>query len=290
VKTRVLINTGGGSVSDRPAIVQALHSAGIDAELEWVDGGDFAKAASTAVAGGAELIVAGGGDGTLSAVAGALAGTETKLGILPLGTLNHFARDLGIPAKLDEAARLILEGREHRVDVGEVNGRVFINNSAIGIYPLMVTDRDSQQKQRGRHKRVAMAIAAARTLFRFSSRRLTLTIDEQSTHVETPLLFVGNNAYRLEMPGAGTRERIDRGELCVVVLRRNSRLGFVAATIRVLFGRRRHLDVERVDDVHELRVDVRRSFVTVSVDGETERLASPLTYRIRPKALRVVAP
>ena len=96
---------------------------------------------------GDELLIVGGGDGTISAAASALVGTETRLGILPLGTLNHFARDLGIPTDLDEAAKLIAAGAERRVDVAEMNGRIFINNSAIGLYPLMVVDRDVQRKR-----------------------------------------------------------------------------------------------------------------------------------------------
>jgi diacylglycerol kinase family enzyme len=104
------------------------------------------------------------------------------------------------------------------------------------------------------------------------------------------LLFVGNNEYRLEMPGAGTRERLDSGELTVLVLRRNSRWGFCAATIRTLIGRGRNIDVERIDDVKELRVDGGHHLLTISLDGETERLQPPLNYRIRPKALRVIAP
>ena len=268
----------------------AMEAAGIEGEPQWLDGEELALAAAEAIADGAELVIAGGGDGTVSAVAGAAAGTSTRLGILPLGTLNHFARDLGIPATLDEAAKLIATGRDRLVDVAQINGRVFINNSAIGVYPLMVTDRQSQERRLGRRKRLAMAVAAARTLLRFSSRRLTLTVNDRSVSVETPLLFVGNNSYRLEMPGAGTRERLDGGELCVVVLRRKSRLGFCTAILRALVGHGRRIDVARLDDVHELRVDSTRSSLTVSIDGETERLSSPLTYRIRPKALRVIAP
>lgn len=290
MSARILLNRGGGSVRDRATIEQALRAAGIAGEPEWLDGRDIARAARTAVADGAELVVAGGGDGTISAVAGALAGTGAKLGVLPLGTLNHFARDLGIPSGLEEAARLIAQGAERRVDVGEVNGRVFVNNSAIGVYPLMVVDRDAQQQRLGRTKRVAMAVAAARTLLRFSSRRLTLTVDDQTAAVDTPLLFVGNNAYRLEAPGAGTRERVDGGELCVFALRRKSRLGFCVATLRALFGRHRNADVARLDDVKRLRVDIARPHLTVANDGETERLAPPLDYRIRPNALRVIAP
>lgn len=289
MKAQILINRGSGSAHSRSAVAAALESAGVEGDPRWLDGDELARAASDAVANGAELVIAGGGDGTISAVAGALCGTRTRLGILPLGTLNHLARDLAIPIKLEEAAKLIATGREKLIDVGEINGRVFVNNSAIGLYPLMVVDRESQRRRLGRRKRLAMAVAAARTLLRFSSRRLILTVDDRTTRVDTPLLFVGNNRYRLEMPGAGTRERLDGGELSVIVLRRKSRWGFCAATVRALVGRDRHIDVVSLDRVHELRVDSTRPLLTVSVDGETERIAPPLNYRIRPKALRVIA-
>ena len=290
MKTTILINLGGGSVGERSAIEAALESAGIAGELHWLHGREIREAAKAAVAGGADLVIAGGGDGTVSSVAGALAGTRTKLAILPLGTLNHFARDLRIPQKLEEAVALIASGHERRVDVAEVNGRTFINNSAIGLYPLMVLDRDAQQQRLGRRKRLAMAVAVVRTLLRFSSRRLILTVNEHEAAVDTPLLFVGNNRYGLELPGAGTRERLDAGELCVVVLRRKSRWGFCAAAIRSLVGRDRPIDVVRLDHVQQLRVESAHRSLTISLDGETERMEAPLNYRIRPQVLRVIAP
>ena len=290
MKTTILINRGGGSVGERGAIEAAIAAAGLDADLHFLKGAEIPKAAKAAVAAGAQIVVAGGGDGTLSCVAGVLAGTRTKLGILPLGTLNHFARDLGIPTKLDEAASLVVTGKSRTVDVAEVNGRVFINNSAVGIYPLMVLDREAQQEHLGRSKRWAMAIAMARTLFRFSSRRLKLTVNDRTAVVDTPLLFVGNNAYKMDLPGAGTREAIDRGELFVLVLRRKSRLGFCAASFRALCGRTRRDDAARIEGVDTLKVGSSRHSLAVSLDGETVHMKPPLEYRIRPKTLNVIAP
>ncbi|HET9811277.1 MAG TPA: diacylglycerol kinase family protein [Sphingomicrobium sp.] len=287
---RILINSGAGTADRRPSVERGLTAAGLAGPVEWIDGGAIADAARDAVEEGAGLVIAGGGDGTISAVAGALAGSETSLGILPLGTLNHFARDLGIPLDLDEAAQLIAAGHKRQVDVAEVNGRVFVNNSAIGVYPLMVVDRDAQQSRLGRSKRWAMAVAAARTLFRFSSQKLTVTVDDRKARIDTPLLFVGNNDYRLQMPGAGTREAIDRGELFVLVLRRQSRLGFLVAALRSLAGRARAEDSVTIDDVHRIVVASRSTFLTISLDGETVRMKQPLDYRIRPKAVTVIAP
>lgn len=290
MNTRILLNRGSGSAGDRSSVEAALRSAGIAGRARWLDADKLSQQAEAAVAEGAKLVVAGGGDGTISAVAGALAGSDTRLGILPLGTLNHFARDLGIPFDPDAAARLIAQGRDRRVDVAEVNGRVFINNSAVGLYPLMVRDREAQRSKLGRSKRWAMAVAAVRTLLRFSSQRLVLTVNKERARVDTPLLFVGNNAYRLEMPGAGTRERLDGGELCVVLLRRKSRFGFCSAVARALVGRDRTTDLEHMDGVRQLKVDSPHASLAISVDGETERFEPPLVYRIRPGALRVIAP
>jgi diacylglycerol kinase family enzyme len=290
VKARVLVNRSSGSVGERSAIESALRRAGIEGRPQWLDGADLAGAADEAVDDGAKLIVAGGGDGTISCVAGALAGSKARLGVLPLGTLNHFARDLGIPMKLDDAAGLIASGRERRVDLGEVNGRLFINNSAIGVYPLMVLDRESQQRRLGRRKRLAMAVAAARTLARFDHQRLTLVVNDEAERVDTPLLFVGNNDYRIDIGAPGRRRSLEDGELSVFVMRKKTRRGFLAASLRALLNRSRPDDLEQIAGVENLRVGSRRSRLPVSLDGEVVRLAPPLSYRIRPKALRVIAP
>jgi len=255
-----------------------------------IDGGEAEVRCRAIVERGDPLLIIGGGDGTISAAAGAIAGSPTRLGILPLGTLNHFARDLGIPADLDEAAALIATGAERRVDIAEMNGRAFINNSAVGLYPLMVVDRDAQRKRRLRSKRLAMVIASIRTLIRFGHQRLTLTVNDKQTRVDTPLLFVGNNEYQLALPGAGQRDTLDDGKLCVLVLRKKTRAGFIAAVMRALVGRAHNDDMVRLDDVERLRVDSRRRHLKVSLDGEVLRVNPPLDYRIRKAALRVIAP
>jgi len=291
----VLLNRDGGTLAGDPGLAdkarEALKSAGLDVEVELLSGGDCAVRCRAVAERRDPLLIVGGGDGTISAAASALAGTRTLLGILPLGTLNHFARDLGIPADLSDAAKLIAAGSHRRVDVGEMNGRLFINNSAIGLYPLMVVDRDLQRRRLGRSKRLAMIVASLRTLIRFNHRRLTLTVNEERTgRVDTPLLFVGNNEYRTDIGAAGQRERLDGGELSVLVMRKKTRRGLIAASIRALFGRSRADDMVRLGDVERLRVSVHRHRLAVSLDGEVVRAEPPLDYRIRKKALRVIAP
>ena len=290
----VLLNRGGGAVAADSGIAEkvkaALDEAGIDAEIELIAGSDCEIRAKAICERGDPLLIVGGGDGTVGAAASALAGTETKLAILPLGTLNHFSRDLGIPADLEEAAKLIAAGTERRVDVGEMNGRIFINNSAIGLYPLMVVNRDLQRRRFGRSKRLAMLVASARTLARFGHQRLTLTVNDRQALIDTPLLFVGNNDYRIDLGAPGRRESVEDGKLCVFVMRKKTRRGFLAAIFRALLKRTRRDDMVKLEDVERLLVDSRRSHLAVSFDGEVVRAVPPLDYRIRKKALRVIAP
>ena len=294
VRVPVLINRGGGAVAAEPAIGKkvrdAFKAAGIDADVELVGGGDCAARSKEIAERGDPLLVVGGGDGTVGSAASALVGSDTRLGILPLGTLNHFARDLGLPTKLEEAVAVIAARHERSVDVAEMNGRTFINNSAIGLYPLMVVDRELQRVRFGRSKRLAMVVAAVRTLARFGHQRLTLTANDEQERLDTPLLFVGNNDYRIDIGAPGQRDSLDDGELCVLVMHQKTRIGFLAATIRALFNRTRADDMERIGPVERLRVSSRKSQLAVSLDGEVVRAVPPLDYRIRKRALRVIAP
>lgn len=294
-RTSVLLNRGGGAIAAddeiRAKVGDALDAVGLEADIELVQGGDAEVRCHAIAERGDPLLIVGGGDGTIGAAASALVGTGTRLGILPLGTLNHFARDLGIPTDLGEAARLIAAGAERSVDIAEMNGRVFINNSAIGLYPLMVVDREAQQDRLGRSKRFAMVVASLRTLARFRHQRLSLTINqEKQARVDTPLLFVGNNDYGLELGAAGQRERLDGGELCVFVMRKKTRTGFFMASLRALAGRTRADDMVRLDHVERLRVGSHRSQLAVSLDGEVVSAKPPLDYNIRKQALKVIAP
>ncbi len=293
-RVTVLLNRDGGAVAADPEIRgkvrDAFNAAMLDTSIELISGSECEERCRAIVERKDELLIVGGGDGTISAAASALVGSETLLGILPLGTLNHFARDLKIPTDLDKAAQLIASKKPREVDVAEMNGRIFINNSAIGLYPLMVIDRDLQRRKLGRSKALAMIVASARTLFRFGHQRLTLTVNDERARIDTPLLFVGNNDYQLDLPEMGARESLDGGELCVLVMRKKTRSGFIAASIRALFNRSRRDDMVRLEGVERLRVASHLGYLTVSLDGEVIRTQPPLDYRILKRALRVVAP
>src|SRR3712207_2666906 len=160
----VILNRAAGTSAKTEAIDarvrEAFAAAGAEAQIEHPsERQDLSAVIERAARGDGEVVVAGGGDGTVSAVASALAGSGKTLGVLPLGTLNHFAKDLAIPLDLGAAVETIVRGRVAEVDVGEVNGRVFINNSSLGLYPQIVAHRQEQQEQLARGKWAAFAWA-----------------------------------------------------------------------------------------------------------------------------------
>ena len=295
MKIRVIVNRSGGTLKgvedDERQIVAAFDAAGIDADVRMTDSADIFDALKEAAAApGLDAVVAGGGDGTLSCAAGHLAGTGRAFGILPLGTLNHLARDAGIPATIEDAAKVIATGHIQEIDVAEVNGRVFVNNSSVGLYPDMVLLREFEQDKKGRSKRLAMLSASLKALRHFRRHKLWISAPGLETPIRTPLLFIGNNRYQVNLFGLGKRERLDEGELCLYAIRARSRLHLFWAGIRGVFGR---LDQQRdfiTAYVTEAEIGADRAVLVLSADGETVRMETPLRYRIRPKALRLIVP
>jgi diacylglycerol kinase family enzyme len=296
VKVRVIVNRQGGTLKSgeddgEERLRAAFAAAGIDADIRLTEPDALVDAlAEAAQAPGLDAVVAGGGDGTLSCAAGHLAGTGRPLGILPLGTLNHLARDAGIPAELDEAAAVIAAGHVRAIDLAEVNGRIFVNNSSVGLYPEMVRLREAEQERKGRGKRLAMLSASLTSLRHFRRHRLWISAEGLEAPIHTPLLFVGNNRYEVSLFALGRREALDGGELCLYAIRARSRIGLFWAGIRGVFGR---LDQQRdfvTLYVPELEVSADREQLTISTDGETVPMEMPLRYRIRPKALKLIVP
>ena len=288
----MLLNRSSGAAArngpDHPAldaVRAALAATGLDASVQVANADVLGSFARQAVANGARLVVAGGGDGTVSTVAAALVGTEASLGILPLGTLNHFAKDLGIPLDVPGAAAVIAGGHTTRVDVGEVNGNIFINNSSVGLYPSLVYHREKGEDQ-GRRRWVALAVALSRVWRLYRRVRVSVSTGEVSRQIRTPFVFVGNNEYQLEGVRIGARARVDAGLLHVSMAPGLGRVEMLYILGRALAGRTTD---DRLDTllVREITIDARRNRVPVALDGEIALLPTPLRYRTRPGALRV---
>lgn len=290
------MNAGAGSIGavrcedTASAIAQAFRAAGVEIRLVQCEPTDLVRAAREAAGYPVDAVVAAGGDGTCSAIASGLVGTGMPMAVLPLGTLNHFARDLGMPTELTAAARAIATGHDAAIDVAEVNGRVFINNSSIGLYAEAVTERDRDQRRTGHSKWRAMAHAAWRVMRAFPLLKLTIEVAHRTYRGRMPLVFVGNNEYTVGPRQLGTRAQLDGGQLAVYVATSRSPLKLLWMTLRAIVGQ---ISAVRDFQVHmdtATRIDVHHRSVRVAVDGEVVVMRSPLHYRMRAGALRVIRP
>ena len=289
----VIINAGSGSVEGEETarrLAELFAENGVEANILMARSGDeIVGFAEKAAVGDAEIIVAGGGDGTISAVAARVIKARKTLGILPLGTLNNFSKDLRISQDLAEAARVIAEGKTKQIDVGEVNGRIFVNNSSIGLYPSLVLRRERQQRL-GRGKWSAAFWAALKILKRSPFFAVKLETESGERIVKTPFVFIGNNEYEMDFFNIGRRACLDDGKLSVYFLHKSGRRGLFMLALRTLFGRLRQTkDFEEIN-TGKITIETRKKHLPVAFDGEVEFLKTPLCYKIHPQILRVIVP
>ena len=270
-------------------LAEAFRAVGRDADIRLADGSSIARGAADALEEGANVIVAAGGDGSVSAAASAVAGSDATLGVIPLGTLNHFAKDLGIPLDLAKAAQVIAAGRDAAVDVGEVNGRPFINNASVGMYASLVSQR-AEMQQIGRGKWIAHGVAALHVWRRYQRLRVALDVDGTRRTARTPFVFVGNNEYQLSGFELGGRKLLAGGRLHVCMAPGMSRRGVAWLIIAAVFGDVCRLDGFESFSAETVALDAGAGRVQASVDGEVVTLENPLTFRIKPRALRVMVP
>jgi YegS/Rv2252/BmrU family lipid kinase len=289
----VIVNARSGSGHDAAwaqQLTETFATHGITVRVVLAaDGTAVAAALQRTMKDAPRIIIAGGGDGTINCIATHLVDTDIRLGVLPLGTLNHFAKDLKIPLALDEAVRTIAAAHTTRVDVGKVNGRIFLNNSSIGLYALMVQERDREQRS-GLGKWPALIKASWKILSVHRSRKMHLVVDGRALDRRTPLVFIGNNPYVLSGFDIGARTQLDGGVLSLYIVPRDRRFSLVWLAIRSLFG---HLHQDRDFQsmtAEDIMIDARSSYMHVAIDGEVEELATPLHYRIRKRALCVIVP
>jgi diacylglycerol kinase family enzyme len=226
-------------------------------------------------------IAAIGGDGTLSAVAGLVAGTKAVFAPLPGGTLNHFAKDLGVPQDVSEALASLARSKVRAIDVAEVNNVVFINNSSIGLYPSSLHERNRFEDRFG--KWPASIIASIRAMTRF--RTYIVTIGDET--FRTPFVFVGNNKYEIDGIGGAKRSRLDKGVLSVFIAHTSSRAALMKIALHAVVGRAARLEEFDQRTVTSLTIATKRNRLSVSRDGEVNRMASPLKFEALPGALKI---
>jgi YegS/Rv2252/BmrU family lipid kinase len=289
----VITNASSGTAKDKDVLEELdriFKRRQLDVRIDVVkEGSDLSKMARAAIDEGCRLVVAGGGDGTINAVASEVIGSEATLGVLPLGTLNHFARDLGIPDELEKAVDTLVDGRVTEIDVAEVNGKIFLNNSSIGLYPSIVKERENQQERLGSSKWVALVWALLTVLGRYKYHRVRMDADGTKIDTRTPLVFVGNNVYDFDGLDMGKRERLDEGTLSLYIMHDVGPSALLWMMIRAIFGALASADRFQALRTNEVQIETGKQ-TKVSTDGEVTTMESPLCYRIRPRALRVMAP
>lgn len=296
MKAIVLLNSGAGSLLNADGQQEAervrarFGATGVEADVRMLAGPDLPEAVKAALASPVEMIVAGGGDGTLNAVASELIDTGKIFAALPLGTLNHLAKELGMPQELDAAIDAVGRGRVREMNVGEVNGRPFLLFSAIGLYADIIKHRDAQRKALGRKKWPAMFVAAVRMLTRFPLTWVKITTTEGSWWRLTPAVYVSISEYQKELLGVEDVACRERQGLDVFVAAKTKRLGVIWLLVKTLFGLVKPLKDFEAMCVQEFELNLRQRHVRVGMDGEVVSMETPLKYRLRRGVLRVMVP
>jgi diacylglycerol kinase family enzyme len=305
----VVLNAGSGrhqGNTEQHLMERVFSQAGREFEfLEITDTAHIDEIANRAVALAKTrrgVVVAAGGDGTISAVAGAVLGSGCPFGVLPEGTFNYFGRDNAIPQDTEAAARALLGASISPVQVGQVNGRVFLVNASLGLYPQLLEDREAWKNKWGRSRFVAF-VAGMATLLKWR-KQLHLSIEAagQTAELRTPTLFVGNNRLQLARVGIDEKDvkAVKEGELAGIVVRPIGTLAMLGLLLRGMLGRLGDADHISSFSFHHLSVtpktaksrDSRKSHkpVKVATDGETVWMQPPLLFQVAAEPLLLLIP
>lgn len=291
-----VVNMKAGSVLGRtPGEVETLlreafASTGADLTVDCVEPDTLQEALRRAIDREPDVLIVGGGDGTIRSAAEKLVETGIALGILPLGTLNRLARDLGLPFEIAAAAQALAESTVEEIDVAEVNGRIFLCNSLIGL-PITV----AEERQRLRGETFSNRVNGYFNLLvkvLASTRRITIDIEEKgdSHRVRALSIAVSNNAYDEQASLMMSRGSLADGELALYLAHHRSGREMVASLLRAMLGLWRHDPSVEEIKAKAITLTWRRPRMRVSNDGELEVLDCPLNYRIRERALKVLMP
>lgn len=295
-----IINAASGrsdAETKRAVIEQALQAAGRTGELRFTRPADLprvAREASATALATRSAVVAVGGDGTINAVAQAAHAAGCAMGVVPLGTFNYFARTHGISTEPAQAAQMLMQAVPTPVQVGTVNGHVFLVNASLGLYPVLLEDRETYKARFGRSRWVALG-AACLTLLRFH-RQLRLQIDQGGVlrNVRTPTLFVGNNRLQLEQVGVNLSDHparpLDDGQIAAVMLKPMGTLAMVGLMLRGAMGTLGEADSVESFAFSRMVVQPRRRKIKVAFDGEVTRMRTPLEFRVAAQPLFLMKP
>ncbi len=286
----IILNPNAGTAANKEAIDEAFgRYPDVQHRLYNYEGsGDLETAAERALEEGADIIVAAGGDGTMNAVAGIAAHSGVPLGLLPMGTLNHLAKDLGVPLDINNAVSVICEGKTEKIDIGEVNGLYFVNNISLGFYPKAVRIRERLKNYIT--KWPALAVAVLTVLFSLPYFRIRLEWQGGAKKIKAPLVFIGNNAYELSSEHFGQRLALNRGSLWIAISKTRDVIENMKTVWAALRGSTAPSDKMETMELTEFTLRSRRHSFHIGMDGELVKVNNPLKVKIHPAALQVRTP
>lgn len=290
----VILNAKSGSQKSdeaRATIERMFGESGRAFQITTATGEQLGRVTKERAAKECDILVAAGGDGTICCVAEAALKHGKTLGVIPLGTFNYFAKNLSIPLEPEAAARVILEGNTVRAPVLDLNGRLILNNTSIGIHPAVLLKRRQIYRRWGRNQ-ISAYLSVVLTAFQPPPRlRVKLATEEGEVMRETPLVMVCSNAFQMEAFGLAGQECLARGDFALYVARMAGRMTILRHGCRTFLKRLRPgIDYEVICTSDVTVETLRRPRFQAAVDGDLEKLESPLRFRVGPEALCVLAP
>jgi diacylglycerol kinase family enzyme len=289
----VIINQGAGA-GDKLVLNQDIEAAfdsfGWQVEFIQVGGHNLQRQTRSTVAQAPGTIVVAGGDGTINTVAAACLEANRPFGILPAGTFNYVARNLSLPTDIPGAVSVIIEGRTRAVDVGEINGQIFLNNAGFGLYSRLVERRELDKQRWGRNRVVAVLSGIRCLLGTHPLYQVEITADGKTDRLLTTTLFFGSNPLQMETFNTAAADCLRHHKLAVLSLEVHSRWEIALAAAAALLGRLDMASNVETFCANSVRVQTRRRALKVAFDGEITMLRPPLDVMLRPGALQIFAP
>jgi diacylglycerol kinase family enzyme len=292
MKIAVIINSSAGpsSANESLKIEKSFRQKNVNIKMFEAEGDNISEIVSSALKSDADVIVAAGGDGTINSVINSITDKDIPFGIIPIGTLNHLAKDADIPIGINEAAEVIIHKNIKMTDLAEVNGHYFVNNSSVGIYPKIVLQRENDMERLGYGKWFSMLRAVINVFWNYRILNLRIVSDETRTEIKTPFIFIGNNKYFFDLFNFGKRKEINNGVLSLYYPKTTGRWSMLRFALLALFNR---INQEK-DFVNtytrEIQIHSKKRKLHVSVDGEVISLTPPLEYRIHKGKLKLIVP
>jgi diacylglycerol kinase family enzyme len=290
--TAIINNSAGygkilGENNDLESIMKNYYP---DSDVIKTSGDKISAEVKKALNKGSEIIAVSGGDGSISSAAGVLINSDVPLAVIPSGTLNHFAKDTGTPLDIEEAVKNINEGKIIKVDMGEVNGKYFINNSSVGLYPKIVKHRDREIKKEGSGKWTAMGRAIINVFKKMPMIDVRIKSDFTKIICSTPFVFIGNNEYYTDLFNAGARENLTGGKLSLFYPTWTGRFTLLRFAFLALIDKLKDQKDFHMIDTEEIKIETKYKELEVAVDGEVFHMKTPLYYKIHPRALNIIIP